>query len=694
MPIYDNSYTNSYIRITGCVITYNLSKAGFKESETEEDKIYNVQDCYTNKKYIYWNIKNPNILEFSNKILEKGLGAGRYLIVINDNGTHTQYINNNNPEISVSFEGDSTYIVEKKVWGLYEQVDDLDGKYVEKFANITSDIDGIKQSVGVVETTANSIKETVSKFDQKADAIISSVGSKTKEFVNDELRDEAYNVLIPLATELGLLLSNIKDVYLSDMQLNEEEKIKIRDSLKVLSSKKIEVNKCIDKILLICKPGKLRDTLETTQNKLNTEHTELVAIIDRILELPGKIEDNDMKLMTVKFQSCNAAINNVKNAMDDAIIETLGGTIEESISTIEQTAKGIISKVEDKVDKDGLSTEVKSVIKQSATQVAYAFNDYGDDRVIISNKGIRINEGVVKTGALVPDSDCRIVLDKRADPDSGYYNPNLNRNDCRSIDVSTTGEDSIRLKHNKGTYVSVGESRIRFYINESSRVEISSSGISGNISGYSRYGYENYANGNPMYSIGDYNNGNALICQYLSNGIRLRYNTVDSNGYAMLELRGSTGSVGSTSDINFKENIKYLPEVDIKRRIQPLSLRSSSLSDAVAEDIIKYNPDTYVNKDIKLEELYDFIKNDMSLCEYNYINDDKNNLNVIAQDIADTKIGSLFTEKDDEGNLIFFINQNYLSVIVGALQYEMKKSEELEIKVNQLNDSIDQLKGK
>ncbi len=84
----------------------------------------------------------------------------------------------------------------------------------------------------------------------------------------------------------------------------------------------------------------------------------------------------------------------------------------------------------------------------------------------------------------------------------------------------------------------------------------------------------------------------------------------------------------------------------------------------------------------------------MSLCEYNYINDDKNNLNVIAQDIADTKIGSLFTEKDDEGNLIFFINQNYLSVIVGALQYEMKKSEELEIKVNQLNDSIDQLKGK
>jgi hypothetical protein len=688
MPIYDNSYTNSYIRITGCIVTYNLSKAnGAGNSDEKEDEIYNVRDCYTNKKYIYWNAKAPNELEFSNKILEKGLGAGRYLIVINDNGTHTEYINNNNPEFTVSFDGNSMNIVEKKVWGLYEQVDG----HTEKFANIVSDIDGIRHDVGRVETTSNSIKETVSKFDQKADAIISSVGSTTKEFVNDEHRNEAYDELISLATELGLLLSNITNVYLSDLIFDDEEKSKIQDLLKILKSKNINVNKAIDRIRLICKPGEFKTKLESTQNKLNTTHSELVTLLDRILELVGKIESNEIDLLTDKFVSYNASINDVKNAIDDAIIDTLGGTIEQSISTIEQTAKGILSKVEGKVDKDGLSTEVKSFVKQSSTEVAYAFNDYANDRVIISNNGIRINKGVVKTGAIVPDTDCRIVLDRRSDPDSALYDQNLDRNNCRSIDISTTGEDSIRLKHNSGTYVSVGESRIRFYIGGYSRAEVSSSGI--NVNGYARYTHENYANGNPMYSIGDYNNGNALICQYLSNGIRLRYNTIDSNGYAMLDLRGSTGSVGSTSDINFKENIKYLPEEKIETKIQTLSLRSASLKDTTAEDIIKFNPDTYVNKNITLEELYNFIKNEMSLCEYNYIDDDKNNLNVIAQEIADTKIGSLFTEKDEEGNLIFFVNQNYLSVIVGALQYEMRKSEDLETRVHQLYNEINKLKG-
>lgn len=693
MPIYDNSYTNKYIRITGCIVTYNLSKAnGEGNSDEKEDEIYNVRDCYTIKKYIYWNAKTPNELEFSNNILEKGLGAGRYLIVINDNGTHTEYINNNNPEFKVSFDGDSMNIVEKKVWGLYEKTDE----HTEKFANIVSDIDGIRQDVGRVETTSNSIKETVSKFDQKADAIISSVGTTAREFANDELRNEAYNELISLATELGLLLSDIKNVYLSDLILDDEEKSKIQDSIKVLSLKKINVNKGIDKILLICKPGNLKNKLQSAQNKLNTTHDELVTLLNRILELVGKIESNEMDLLTDKFASYNASINDVKNAIDDAIIETLGGTVEESMAQIKIEANNISSEVKKKVNE----SEFSSLIEQNYNSVGYAFRDAGgrsngEYRVVIDNKGLTVREGRIKTGALVPDSDCRIVLDRRADPDlDGIYDPDLDRNNAKGIDVKG---DYIRLKSGEDSYVAVSNSSIDFYMNYSghSIASINNSGIYHKGDTYSKYKEVNYANGNPMYRIGD-NNGNggyALICQYLSNGIRIRYNTVDSNGYAMLDLRGSTGSVGSTSDINFKENIKYLPEDDIKTKIQTLSLRSASLIDTSVEDIIKFNPDTYVNKNITLEELYNFIKNDMSLCEYNYINDDKNNLNVIAQDIADSKIGSLFTEKDDEGNLIFFINQNYLSVIVGALQYEMQKREDLETKVNQLYDEINQLKG-
>lgn len=658
MPIYDNSYTNSYIRITGCVITYNLSKAGFKESETEEDKIYNVQDCYTNKKYIYWNIKNPNILEFSNKILEKGLGAGRYLIVINDNGTHTQYINNNNPEISVSFEGDSTYIVEKKVWGLYEQVDDLDGKYVEKFANITSDIDGIKQSVGVVETTANSIKETVSKFDQKADAIISSVGSKTKEFVNDELRDEAYNVLIPLATELGLLLSNIKDVYLSDMQLNEEEKIKIRDSLKVLSSKKIEVNKCIDKILLICKPGKLKTILQSSQSELNERHAELVTLLDRILELIGKIESNDMDLITDKFGSHNTSINNVKNAIDDAIIETLGGTIEESISTIEQTANGLVTTVAKKVDKDGVKEITKSTIEQSADEVLVAFNKIDSASVSITSRGLEVSNGRIKTDAIIPGTFNRIVLE------DGYT---AGDNNCMSIDTNTGG---IRLKKNSTNYIKVSSAAIDFYLNGRS------------------YRMEDYDSSTL--------NLNNMLIQSASgiaikaaNGYSETYLRIRSGGSMSSYINGSEYNHSSISDINLKENIFQV-------KVSSKNIKSNILK---SDLLLNENEKNFSNIDISLDDLHNFLNKDLKLYQYNFndkyyegdIDNVKNKLKFgfIAQDVIDTKLGKLIFNSGDYQ----YEESNYISVIAGALQIEIKKREELESKVNQLNSLIDQLKG-
>ncbi|WP_024622397.1 hypothetical protein [Metaclostridioides mangenotii] len=274
MPIYDNSYTNSYIRITGCIVTYNLSKAN-GNSDEKEDEIYNVRDCYTNKKYIYWNAKAPSELEFSNKILEKGLGAGRYLIVINDNGTHTEYINNNNPEFAVSFDGDSMNIVEKKVWGLYERVDEN----TEKFANIVSDLDGIRQDVGRVETTSNSVKETVSKFDQKADAIIASVGSTTKTLLDDKLRNNAFDKIIKLATDLGLLLSNTL-YFLTDLKLSDEEKTKIRNSMEVLNNKKLEVDPYVEDVKKNTLAGGVKNTLISAQSQFDKNHDNLINILN------------------------------------------------------------------------------------------------------------------------------------------------------------------------------------------------------------------------------------------------------------------------------------------------------------------------------------------------------------------------------------------------------------------------------
>lgn len=678
MPIYDNSYTNSYIRITGCIVTYNLSKVN--KTEKDKDEVYNVRDCYTNKKYIYWNAKNPNVLEFSNKILEKGLGTGRYLIVINDNGTHTEYINNNSPEFTVSFDGDSMNIVEKKVWGLYEQVDE----HTDKFANIVSDIDGIRQDVGKVETTANAIKETVSRFDQKADAIVASVGSKTKTLLNDELRKDVFNYIIKLATELGLLLSNIL-VYIADLELNDEEKSKIRDSIEVLNTKKLDVDAGVEKVKNTTSTGKVKNTLISAQNSFNESHINLVNMVNRVLDIVGKIEENELTSLLTLFTTYDESINGLRSAIDDARMQTLGGSIDESMAQIKLETERISSEVSKKVD----GKEFGSLIEQNYDSVGYAFKtaggrSNGEYRVEITNEGLTVRNGYIKTNTLIPDNDCRIVLDRRADPKSGYYEPNLNRNDCRSIDVSTTGEDSIRLKHNSGTYVSVAQSRIRFYVGGTSNVTINSSGIEG-VAKYT-HDWGSY------YLFGDYKSSAGLYCQYPGNGIRIKCYPSDS--YAAIAITESDAWFNKGSDLRLKENIHY---IDNKSEnilaIGTLMMRNYNEEIQIEkDDIINYNENTYGNKDITRKDLFDFVKNDMKLCEYNYKGSKDLNLNFIAQDLKDNKLSDYFIDKSNDV-LMFKFNHNYVSIIIGALQEEIEKREDLEMKFNELCNEIYQLKG-
>lgn len=714
MPIYDNSYTNSYIRITGCIVTYNLSKAnGAGNSDEKEDEIYNVRDCYTNKKYIYWNAKAPNELEFSNKILEKGLGAGRYLIVINDNGTHTEYINNNNPEFTVSFDGNSMNIVEKKVWGLYEQVDG----HTEKFANIVSDIDGIRQDVGRVETTSNSIKETVSKFDQKADAIISSVGSKTKEFVNDEHRNEAYDELISLATELGLLLSNITNIYLSDLILDDEEKSKIQDSLKVLSSKKINVNKAIDRIRLICKPGEFRTKLESTQNKLNTTHSELVT--DRILELVGKIESNEMDLLTDKFVSYNASINDVKNAVDDAIIETLGGTIEESMAQIKIEAGKISSEVKKKVD----GSEFGLLIEQNYDSVGFAFKTAGGKtngkyRVVIDNNGLTVNEGAIKTDALIPGANRRIILEEGYTSGSNYA-MSIDANDGWD-ETQSRATSAIRLKLNQHTYIALSHGwdsngnkigyHHNFFVDNGGTsvmtLEKAQLRMKGNIrvenSGQIYVGsyraLTEYDKSNSTFPPSRHDHSYATKCAYIYPYNGAGTGEVGNSGRPFDHIEAKRiwwQDSGGHSDIKRKENI-----IEIQEEPDAPKFRTKAMSKPIIKklNVNNFNSSAKTTININLEDMHNFINKDMKMYHYNYIgaNEDKvffNQIGFIANELAETKVGNVFIEKEPSINEYVFNFSSYTNIIAGALQKEIHKREELEETVNILIEEINHLKG-
>lgn len=683
MPIYDNSYTNSYIRITGCVITYNLDRVrskkndGSEEIEISKDQIYNVQDCYTNKKYIYWNVKSPSVFEFSNKVLEKGLGEGRYLIVINDNGTHTEYVNNNNPEISISFDGGSNYIVEKKIWGVHEVIEELDGTYVEKFANISSDIDGIRQSVGKVETAANSIKETVSKIDQKSDAIISSVGETTKEFVDDELRNDVHAKLIKLAKDLGLLLSNIKDVYLGDLLLNAEEKEKILDALNELDLKKDDVISGVNEVLAKFEKKSSREKSDSIQDKsgevkpdvksklisckdeLNICHDNLHKILNLIMQSTTEIGSENMTTMAVAFSEYNIAINNLKNAVDDAIIKTLGGSITENIGQIKVEAGKISQEVSNKVD----GKEVISIIKHTPDAVEYRFNNVAGEtedglpKVRIDNNGLTVNEGYIKTDALIPGKNRRIILEPNKVP---------GENNCMSIDTNYKNNAAIRLKYNAGNYLFINSDAINFFMEGNIVTTITTSGITKGIN------WSGITDKPPSYSPSSHNHNYDTKCSsVLPTSAGAGFVGTDTNPFLHIEAKKVWWQVnGGHSDIKRKENILPINEKSV----------------------------TKLTGDISLEDMKYFVSKELKLYQYNFkgnIENDVlyNQIGFIANELADTKVGRSFIEKSPEIDEYVYNAGAYVSIIAGALQAEIQKREELEEQVNKLAEEISKLKG-
>lgn len=105
-----------------------------------------------------------------------------------------------------------------------------------------------------------------------------------------------------------------------------------------------------------------------------------------------------------------------------------------------------------------------------------------------------------------------------------------------------------------------------------------------------------------------------------------------------------------------------------------------------------------VNMDISGSDMHDFIKNDLKLASYRYkLNIERGNTSVdygfIAQDVLYTKVGSEIVqlENPDDLDSELSVNQgNYINVIAGALQEEIKIRDE---QISELNQRITKLEA-
>lgn len=127
----------------------------------------------------------------------------------------------------------------------------------------------------------------------------------------------------------------------------------------------------------------------------------------------------------------------------------------------------------------------------------------------------------------------------------------------------------------------------------------------------------------------------------------------------------SKNGVNQTSDRNLKENIRYIDENLPNKSAKTISEES----------------------DITSEELYNFIKDDLFLAEYNFIGETEDKIGFIAQDLlyntdgTDNKIGQIIVNAKDSARAnapLSYNVGNYVNVLAGALKQAILKIEKLE----------------
>ena len=206
------------------------------------------------------------------------------------------------------------------------------------------------------------------------------------------------------------------------------------------------------------------------------------------------------------------------------------------------------------------------------------------------------------------------------------------------------------------------------------------------------YGVNNIALANGSLYCGTI--GNMMTCDYLRFNENIlagdnnkKIHLIDTAGNGASVYAGSVwANSGSWSDMSLKENI---------RRVANSEEKTANL------DIINENQKTLdTSYDVTRPEMFDFIKDKLLLYLFNYkqLNENDeyekssfdNKIGFIANEISEDRVGKTFVGEQD-GKLAYSLN-NYVFLLTGALQEEIKRRELLEEKISKLEKIIKQEK--
>ena len=370
MALLDNIPNMGFIYIQNLVITY-------------DNKAYVINNIYTDKKYIYWDLSNPsNLFCTDTRQIKENL----FFIIKNNSGNAIRI---NPEEITLTFDGYNSKVITKKI----QLLNNKNEAYQQKLTEITT-----------------KTQELSDEYKQD------------KSF--SEIKEELNTLIINYNSQL-ITLNNTLDTYVEDNKLIDSEKTDINVKTTDIETQSTRVLACADALAdLVC----AEDNIDKDEDGIiavsqyRTVLEQLVAqlvtnINDLVLSENEDVTPSDISIVSICIDDMLNSLSNLKDSCNSLLFLGSGGTISDEVYNITVRLNNTIEKLNE------LQESVLNDSDNEKQDVHYYFNSIKStiNKIITITNEIRRNSGVVTNAQYSSLRSYNVNLKEYTDKVTGIY---------------------------------------------------------------------------------------------------------------------------------------------------------------------------------------------------------------------------------------------------------------------------------
>lgn len=319
MAFLDNNPTNSYVKCSNLSIIYN-------------NMSYEIQNIYTSHKYLYWDLKTPNVLIETN--IRPTESSSKFLICINDRGIHTEVPHD---ELIYNFgvySPGSGGVSQGEFNSLKVKVDGN----TEKYNTISRTVDGVTEIVGKEEVLEDgSIIKNLNTVKKTANELTLKVEQITTEYADDfkDIRNKVSDKLVSLLTSISTMHSDFSN-YSNDGKLEIEEKTQLTTDISGISSSLAELINIVTELITLLghnNQDNYATRITTSLDNVKTSVNSLISFATTSIS-DDTVSSSDITVIAQSVGEASKYVNILKADCDEIMLLGLGGTIYDQFAQL------------------------------------------------------------------------------------------------------------------------------------------------------------------------------------------------------------------------------------------------------------------------------------------------------------------------------------------------------------------------